>query len=307
MEQLMRDTLLWLSRNRRAERWARRFGFRLGAGRFVPGESLEDAVRAVEQLHRRGLAATLDHLGEFVDRAEEARQAADFCVRTLERFADLPYDVYLSVKLTQLGLDIDEDLCMENMRKIVARARETGRFVRIDMEDYAHNEVTLAIYRKLHAEFGTEHIGTVIQAYLYKSADDIRALAPLKPNLRLVKGAYKEPPSVAYPEKRDVDENYKRIIELQLQSGGKTAIATHDEAIIAWAKDRVHELRIPDDQWEFQMLYGIRPQLQESLAREGYKVRIYVPFGEDWYGYFMRRLAERPANVGFVLKSLVKA
>ncbi|SIS51687.1 proline dehydrogenase family protein [Alicyclobacillus vulcanalis] len=307
MEQLMRNTLLKLSRSRRAEHLARRFGFRLGAGRFVPGESLEDAVRAVEELHRRGLAATLDHLGEFVDRPEEARQAADFCVRTLERFAGLPYDLYLSVKLTQLGLDIDEGLCMENMHRIVARARDTGRFVRIDMEDYAHNEVTLTIYRKLLAEFGTEHIGTVIQAYLYKSADDIRALAPLRPNLRLVKGAYKESPSVAYPEKRDVDENYKRVIDLQLQSGGRTAVATHDEAIIAWVKERVRELNIPQARWEFQMLYGIRPQLQESLAREGYKVRVYVPFGEDWYGYFMRRLAERPANVGFVLKSLVKS
>ncbi|KRW90695.1 proline dehydrogenase [Alicyclobacillus tengchongensis] len=307
MEQWMRSTLLQLSKNRKVEHMARRFGPRLGASRFVPGETIEDAVKAVRMLQSKGLATTLDHLGEFVDSREEAVAAADFCVRTLQATEKESSDVYLSVKLTQLGLDISEELCHENMRKIVRQARDLGRFVRIDMEDFARNEKTLHMYRALCQEFGSDAIGTVIQAYLYKSMEDLDALRPLRPNLRLVKGAYKEPASVAYPEKRDVDENYKRMIATQLEANCPTAVATHDELIINWVKEFVKERGIPQSIWEFQMLYGIRPQLQESLVQEGYRVRVYVPFGEDWYGYFMRRLAERPANVSFVLKSLVKA
>lgn len=307
VEQWMRSTLLQLSQNRKVEHMARRFGPRLGASRFVPGETIEDAIKAVRVLQSKGLATTLDHLGEFVDSREEAVAAADFCVRTLQATEKESSDVYLSVKLTQLGLDISEELCHENMRKIVRQARDLGRFVRIDMEDYARNEKTLQMYRALCDEFGADAIGTVIQAYLYKSMDDLAALRPLRPNLRLVKGAYKEPASVAYPEKRDVDENYKQMIAAQLEAHCPTAVATHDEAIIDWVKAFVKERNIPQSIWEFQMLYGIRPQLQEALVQEGYRVRVYVPFGEDWYGYFMRRLAERPANVSFVLKSLVRA
>ncbi|MCL6515729.1 proline dehydrogenase [Alicyclobacillus sp.] len=302
MEQWMRSVLLSMAKNRAANRWAKRYGLRLGARRFVAGETIEEAVRVVADLNRMGMSATLDHLGEFVGDALEAREAADACIEALMAIRRSGVDATLSVKLTQLGLDIDRDLCLENMRRILACAREGGIRVTIDMEDSPRCEATLRLFDELRAEF--DNVGTVIQAYLYRSLEDVLRLAQDGVHLRIVKGAYKEPPEVAYPDKADVDANYVKLMEAQLLSPGFTAIATHDEKIIEHAKRFIAEHGIPRDRYEFQMLYGIRTNLQQQLVQEGYPLRLYVPYGVDWYGYFMRRLAERPANVWFVLRGL---
>ncbi|MBD8500052.1 proline dehydrogenase family protein [Paenibacillus arenosi] len=306
MESLLRNTFLFLSKNRAANRTAKKYGLRFGAKRFVAGVQISEAVTAIRELNAKGIVATLDHLGEFITTAEEAREATDYCIRTLHEIASSGANSHLSLKMTQLGLDISVELCMKHMRMILDVAKQYNNFVRIDMEDYARNRVSIEIFEQLRKEYG-ETIGLVIQAYLYKSADDISALAVYRPNLRLVKGAYKESHEVAFPRKEDVDRNFKRIIEQHLLDGNYAAIATHDEAIIEHVKQFVKEKGIPKSQFEFQMLYGIRVQAQQQLADEGYTMRVYVPYGDDWYGYFMRRLAERPANVLFVLKSLFKS
>lgn len=306
MEQLMRNTFLYLAKSQSTNRLAKRYGMRLGANRFVAGDTIQSAVAAIKQLNSSGILATIDHLGEFVGNEEEAVYAADFCIQTLDAIHESKVQSHMSVKLTQLGLDISKDLCLYNMRKILGRAEEHNNFVRIDMEDFQHNAITLDVFKTLRREFGTT-VGLVIQAYLYKSAEDLVVLNEYHPNLRLVKGAYKEPESVAFPNKEDVDGNFVKLIRLHLENGNYTAVATHDEKVIDLVKKFVSEKGISKSQFEFQMLYGIRNQLQLDLAQEGYTVRVYVPYGDDWYGYFMRRLAERPANVGFVLKSLMKS
>ncbi|MFX4303601.1 proline dehydrogenase family protein [Alicyclobacillus tolerans] len=305
MEALMRNTFLFLAKNRAANKAAQAYGMRLGASRFVAGDNIESAIQKVRDFNRRGIVATLDHLGEFVFSEEEARMAADECVAALDAIGAAGVQSHLSLKMTQLGLDISQDLCLDNMHRILDTAKKHGNFVRIDMEDYAHNEISIDIFKRLRAEYG-ETVGLVIQAYLYKSAQDIEDLNVFHPNLRLVKGAYKEPESVAFPKKEDVDANYIRIIERHLTLGNYAAVASHDEKVIEHVKRFTAEHQIPRQQFEFQMLYGIRSDLQDQLAAEGYTVRVYIPYGTDWYGYFMRRLAERPANVGFVLKSMLK-
>ncbi|AJY76776.1 proline dehydrogenase family protein [Paenibacillus beijingensis] len=302
---VMRSILLQLSKNRAATRAARRYGLRMGAERFVAGETLEAALKKVRELNGLGLMATLDHLGEFVSGAEEASAAAEEIVQALETIQATDVDANVSVKLTQLGLDLSYELCKDNMRSIVAKAKQLGNFIRIDMEDYARNEPAIAMFKELRAEFG-RHVGIVLQAYLYKTESDMDRLHSFAPNYRLVKGAYQEPPDIAFPFKADVDRNFVHIIEKQLQSAHYAAIATHDEQIIEHVKAYTANLDIPVTQFEFQMLYGIRSQLQQQLAGEGYAVRVYVPYGTDWYGYFMRRLAERPENLNFVLKSMFK-
>jgi proline dehydrogenase len=305
MEQLMRNSLLFLSKNRIAGKVAKKYGLRFGAGRFVAGEVIPTAIQALRELNSVGIVATLDHLGEFVFSEEEAVLSADYCIKSLDAIQKAGVKSNLSLKMTQLGLDISRELCMRNMRRILDRAREYNNFVRIDMEDYAHNEISMSIFNELQSEYG-KTLGIVIQAYLYKSDKDIDDLNMFKPNLRLVKGAYKESAEVAFPDKEDVDKNYIKIIEKHLLNGNYTAIATHDIKIIQHVKQFVKDHNIPISQFEFQMLYGIRTEVQRELAKEGYTMRVYVPFGNDWYGYFMRRLAERPANVGFVLKSMFK-
>ncbi|MGN7470747.1 proline dehydrogenase family protein [Brevibacillus sp. SAFN-007a] len=303
MEQLMKDFFLFLSKNKALNAAAKKWGLRFGAGRFVSGVTIAEAIAAVQKLNQQGLVCTLDHLGEFVFSLEEANESADYCIKTLEAIHQSGVDCNLSLKMTSLGLDISRELCMTNMRRILDTAKKNGNiFVRIDMEDYAHNHVTMEILNELLEEY--DNVGTVIQAYLYKASDDIDSLKDKKVNFRLVKGAYKESPEVAYPNKADVDENYKKIIKQHLLNGGYAAVATHDDNIIAYVKQLEKEYNIPRTQFEFQMLYGIRPQSQIQLAREGYKMRVYVPYGIDWYGYFMRRLAESPANVKFVLKGM---
>ncbi|MFB5679193.1 proline dehydrogenase family protein [Paenibacillus terreus] len=304
--EIMRNTLLYLSKNRTANRMAKLHGLRLGAERFVAGETLAAAIEKVRELNAEGIEATLDHLGEFVEGREEAEEAAREVVNAVRGIADSGIRSNVSVKLTQLGLDLSEDECLANMRSIVGEAKLHGGFVRIDMEDYAHNEPAIRIFEQLHGEYGGQHVGLVLQAYLRKTEDDMKRLEHLAPNYRLVKGAYKEPPEVAYPEKSEVDENFIRLIHIQLERGHYAAVATHDDRIIEHVKAFTAEKAIPRDAFEFQMLYGIRPQLQRELAREGYRMRVYVPYGIDWYGYFMRRLAERPENVSFVLKSMFK-
>ena len=304
MEKFMKNGLLYLSKNKTVNHLAKKYGLRFGAQRFVAGDNINDAISAVQYLNSKGIIATLDHLGEFVSTKEEALLSTEACIATLEAIHVHQLQANLSLKMTQLGLDISSEFCLENMRTILNKASAYHIFVRIDMEDYTRNEMTLDIFRTLKTEY--EEVGVVIQAYLYKSLDDIKALHALKPNLRICKGAYKESSDVAFPEKKDVDENYIQLVKHHLSHGNYAGIATHDEHMIERMKEYIHQHQIPHDQFEFQMLYGIRTDLQEKLAEEGYRVRAYVPYGVDWYGYFMRRLAERPANVSFVIRNFFK-
>ncbi|MFS0723034.1 proline dehydrogenase family protein [Paenibacillus sp. 1P07SE] len=303
-ESVMRRILLGLGGSPAAGRLARRYGFRLGAGRFVAGRTISEAVSVVRRLNKAGKLATLDHLGEFVTTPKEAAESAEMCLQTLDAIKEAGLQANLSLKLTSLGLDIDGGHALGHMRRIVSHAAAAGQFVRIDMEDYAHCAQTLELYRELRREY--DNVGVAIQAYLRRSMDDVRALGKLQANLRLVKGAYKESESVAFPHKADVDEQFIALIRLHLTQG-YAAIATHDKAIVDTALAYIHDRLIPKERYEFQMLYGIGEELQNVLVRQGHRVRIYVPFGEDWFGYFMRRLAERPANVWFVLKNLRRA
>lgn len=304
MEVLMRNMFQAIGKSRSANQLAKKYGLRFGASRFVAGETIKQSIEVVRKLNQSGRVVTLDHLGEFISSEAEAMESTEMCLRTLDAIAESGVHSNLSLKMTSLGLDIDKGLCMNNMRRILDRAREYGNFVRIDMEDYAHCQVSLDIYRELRQTY--DNVGIVIQAYLFRTEQDIKDLNELRANLRLVKGAYKESPKVAFPEKKDVDENYKKIIKMHLLNGNYTAVASHDENMIEFTKQIVKEHGIPNDRFEFQMLYGICEELQNRLVAEGYKVRVYVPYGIDWFGYFMRRLAERPANVWFVLKNMFK-
>ncbi|WP_275677370.1 proline dehydrogenase [Neobacillus drentensis] len=304
MELIMRNMFQSLGKNSSANKLAKKYGLRFGANRFVAGESIKSAIEAVKRLNSEEKVVTLDHLGEFVYTEEEALESAAMCIQTLDAINEAGVNSNLSLKMSSLGLDISKELCMKNMRKILDRAKLYNNFVRIDMEDYAHCQLSIDIYKELRKEY--DIVGLVIQAYLYRTEQDIAELNMLNANLRLVKGAYKESPTVAFPEKTDVDENYKKIIKQHLLNGNYTAIATHDETMIEYTKSVVKEHQIPKEQFEFQMLYGICEDIQTKLVKEGFKVRVYVPYGVDWFGYFMRRLAERPANVWFVLKNLLK-
>ena len=299
-----RRALLGIAGNRTVARLATRYGMRLGAARFVAGDTLAAAMAAVADLNRKGICATLDHLGEAVTDAAEAGATADSYLELLDAIHRSGVDANVSLKLTALGLAIDPALAEANLRRVVERAAAYGNFVRIDMEDSPYTQVTIDLTERLHAEFG--NVGTVIQSYLYRSLADVEELTRLGISLRLVKGAYKEPAAIAFPQKADVDANLLKLIEYRLGSGVYTAIATHDEAMIAATRRVAAENQISPDRFEFQMLYGIRFGLQQQLAQEGYKVRCYVPYGTHWYPYFVRRLAERPANVLFILRNLFR-
>ncbi|HET7036075.1 MAG TPA: proline dehydrogenase family protein [Thermomicrobiaceae bacterium] len=273
--------------------------------RFVAGDTFEEAAEVVRRLNRRGVTVTLDKLGENVASAEAATAASSEYRAILQRIKAEGIDSAISVKLTMLGLDIDEQLCRANLRPILETAAELDSFVRIDMEGSAYTARTLAIFYDLHAEFG-DHVGIVLQSYLYRTEQDVQTAIERGARVRLVKGAYLEPPSVAYPRKPDVDAAYRREMEQLLEHGTYPAIATHDEAIIRVARGFTQRLGIGTDRFEFQMLYGIRRDLQRQLTGDGYHLRIYVPFGAQWYPYFMRRMAERPANLLFVLRNLTR-
>ena len=300
----MRNFFLFLSKNRLLTKMAKKYGNRFGASRFVAGESIHQAIGVIRELNKKGLSVTIDYLGEFVDNEKEANEMANHSIEAIESIKRENLDSQLSLKLTSMGMDISEDLVLSNMRRIMNAAKEHDVFVTIDMEDFARCEKTLQIFKLLKTEY--DNIGTVIQAYLYRTEMDMEDLNDFSPNLRLVKGAYKESPEVAFPEKSDVDENFKNMIGMHLLNENYTAVATHDEGIIEFTKQFVRDNNIAKDQYEFQMLYGIRTERQIELVNEGYKMRVYVPYGTDWYGYFMRRLAERPANVAFVLKGIFK-
>ncbi|MEC1620402.1 proline dehydrogenase [Bacillus mojavensis] len=301
---MLRHMFLFLSQNKTLTQLAKTYGSRLGARRFVAGDTIESAVRTIKKLNRAGLCTTIDYLGEYAATQKEASRVAAECKKAIQAIAEHRLDSELSLKLTSLGLDISEELAVSHLRDILSAAKENDVAVTIDMEDYSHYEQTLAIYRQCKQEF--DMLGTVIQAYLYRAAEDIRKLHGLKPNLRLVKGAYKESAAIAFPDKKGTDLHFQSLIKLQLLSGNYTAVATHDDDIIAFTKKLVAEHQIPLSQFEFQMLYGIRPERQKELVKEGYKMRVYVPYGTDWFSYFMRRIAERPANAAFVLKGIFK-
>jgi len=279
------------------------------ARRFVAGETLDEAVAAIRALNTQRLAATIDHLGEHVHSPADAIRAADGALAILDRIVAEQVDANLSIKLTQLGLDLDESLCLEQMRRMLTRAGEHRIFVRIDMESSRYTDRTLAICRALNREFGPDRVGVVIQTYLRRSEEDVRQLLAERIRIRLCKGAYHEPPDLAYAVKQDVDDHYIRLSGQLLDSAAQglcPAIATHDERMITAAIDCADRLRLPPDRFEFQMLYGIRRRLQRRLVADGYRVRIYVPYGTEWYPYLMRRLAERPGNLWFFLRQLVR-
>ena len=289
------------------QRLASRYGMAPGGGfarRFIAGESVDEAVAAVQQLSSHGLLLTMDYLGESVSSAPAAAAAAAEYVTIIDAIVTSGIERNISLKLTQLGLDVDRATAVDNMRRILEPADANGFFVRIDMENSPYTDATLGVLETLWQQ-GHRQIGTVIQSYLKRSEADIRRLNAMGSRVRLVKGAYKEPKEVAYQKKSEVDAAFVELMRLLLDNGTYPAIATHDPAMIDAAKAYARHKNYGPERFEFQMLYGIRRDLQAALVKEGYRVRVYVPFGKQWYPYFMRRLGERPANVGFVLKGIL--
>ena len=304
---MLRSTLLYLSNQPQIFKFVR--GNRLArafARRFVAGETLNDALTAVRALNARGISASLDELGESVRNEAEARATRDHYLRILDRIKEAQLNANVSVKLTALGLDISEELCVSLMQDLLERAQRYRTFVRIDMEGSAHTDVTLRLFEERFFPSFREHVGIVLQSYLYRTWADIERAIELQCRVRLCKGAYKEPATVAFPAKRDVDANYAKCMEALLQRGNYPGIATHDPALIARARQFALENKIDPSRFEFQMLYGVRRDLQEALVRGGWRMRVYVPFGTQWYPYLMRRLAERPANVAFMTGNIVR-
>jgi proline dehydrogenase len=300
----MRALLLFLANRECFKRFALNFRiFRNTASRFIAGETFIDAIRAVRSTNLNGIRATLDLLGESTLSREDAQNATREVLGMLDGIQAEKLDCNVSVKLTQLGLDLDVDFCRDNLLKIVSHARDLGNFIRVDMEDSRHTQQTLDLVLDVHKKF--DNVGTVIQSYLYRSEQDLKLLLQNRIRIRLVKGAYLEPESVAFRKKKDTDSNFVTLMKMLLDSNIYSAIATHDESIIS-ATETYAGTRIPRDRFEFQLLYGIRRDLQYRLTREGYNVRIYIPYGRYWYPYFMRRLAERPANLFFILRNLFR-
>lgn len=299
---MLKDSLLYLAHNQQLQNFTvQNRAARNIARRFVAGEALNEAVEATRVLNRRGMQVALDHLGENVSDEKDARSAANAYIAAIDLIKQTGIDANISVKLTALGLDISQELCEENLRSILERANSYPIFVCVDMEGSDYTEKTIDITLRMHQQF--EHVGTVIQSYLYRSKKDVEQLIARGIRVRLVKGAYKESSHVAYQNKSDVDYNYMLLMKMLLARGNFPAIASHDQAIIDAARRFVRDYGINKDAFEFQMLYGIRRDLQEEMVKEGYKVRVYVPYGSQWYPYFMRRLAERPANLVFVLSN----
>lgn len=304
-ERSMRSALLALSRQRSFGRLATRAPIsRSMVRRFVSGETLDEALPAIERIHAAGLHTTVDVLGESVTSAEAAAAAADRYLELLDAIAARGLDPNVSMKLTQMGLDIGHDVCRANVERVFRRAAELGAFVRVDMEDHTKTDATLDLWREVRQV--NPRSGVVIQAALRRSPRDVEDLIAERARIRLCKGAYKEPGSVAFQEKPEVDRAYVALMERLLVAGEYPAIATHDERIVRRATAFAEREGVGPDRFEFQMLYGIRRDLQDRLVRDGWTVRLYVPFGREWYPYFMRRLAERPANVAFLLRSVLR-
>ena len=320
---MLRSFLIYLSKAAWAQKWVTGWGVAWwAASRFVAGESIQDAIRVVRELNAKGITATLDQLGEHTSSVEEANISADAIVSVLQEINKAGVKSNVSIKLTQIGMGLDENICRQNLLRILNHAKQHGNFVRIDIEDTPYTDVTISIYQSvLERGFTARQIGLAVQSYLYRAEQDVRSLLELGTRLRLVKGAYNEPADKAYPNKADTDANYDLLAKILIDGALKIesntlsedglippipAIASHDEKRIEFAKQYAEKVGLPKNAIEFQMLYGIRRDLQEQLARQGYPVRVYVPFGKQWYPYFMRRLAERPANIWFFISNFFR-
>jgi proline dehydrogenase len=302
---MLRSTLLKLSENKKFASWVTSNGTtRRMARRFVAGETLDEAIAAARQCNDSGMMASLDYLGENVSTTSDAQHSRDAYLEVFERIAQEKLHANVSCKLTQLGLDINQEFCTGLVLSIVERAASFDNFLRVDMEGSAYTQRTIDLVKRVRAR--NPAVGTVIQAYLYRSETDVADLLAYGCRIRLCKGAYKEPEDVAFPRKSDVDANFVRLMQLLLSSGFYHAIATHDPRMIATTIRHAAAKQISKDDFEFQMLYGVRTDLQRRLVHDGYRVRIYIPFGNDWFPYFMRRLAERPANLGFLIRNFFR-
>lgn len=319
---MLRSTLIYLSKAAWAREMVTKWEFaRRAAARFIAGEKLEDAIRVVRQLNQKGINATLDHLGEHTTTPEKADQATQDILEILDAIHEAGVRSNVSIKLTQIGMALDEELCRENLMHVLEKSKAHDTFIRIDMEDSPWVDKTLELYRMGFEECGCENIGVVIQSYLYRSQADVENILAYRGRVRLCKGAYTEPADIAFPKKKDVDANYDKIAVMLIDGAFSAgcplisengrippipAFATHDEKRIAFAKNYAEKIRLPKQALEFQMLFGIRRELQESLAAEGFPVRVYVPYGSEWYPYYTRRLAERPANMWFFISNFFR-
>ncbi|MBN6206576.1 proline dehydrogenase family protein [Ralstonia pickettii] len=295
---LTRDFFIALSQNKVLNTGAKKWGLKLGAQSVVAGTTIDEMVESVRKLNADGIAATIDNLGEFVFEKDEAKEAKEQILAVIEAIHENQLNAHISLKPTQLGLDIDYDFCLNNLKEIIAKAKKYNIFINFDTEDYSHLQPTFDLLDELLKDF--DNIGTVIQSYFYEANENLEKYK--RQRLRIVKGAYKEPADLAYQNKADIDQNFIKLIEYHLRNGKFTSIATHDHHVINHVKQFVEENAVPKEKFEFQMLYGFRKELQLELAKEGYNFCTYVPFGGDWYGYFMRRLAERPQNLNLVAK-----
>lgn len=302
-----RSALLYLARHEGLKDFAVRFRpFKRMTTRFVAGEDIEEAIAAIREINKLNCTASFDHLNESVANEAETKEEVREYLNILSRIDETGIRSNVSIKLTQFGLDIDPELAYTNARMVVEEAARRGNFVRVDMEQSSVTQVTIDVFKRLRAEFGLNDVGIVLQSYLRRTFDDAQELLKIPARIRICKGAYNEPPEVAFPDKKDVDENYIRVMKLLLSSGTYHGIATHDPNMINATIRYARDAGIGKEAFEFQMLYGVRRDLQEKLARDGYNVRVYVPYGKHWYPYFMRRLAERPANIWFVMKNMFK-
>ena len=297
---LLRDFFIKLSENKTLNGAAQKYGLKMGAQSVVAGTNIEETIESIKELNAHGISCTVDNLGEFVYEREEATAAKNQILKLIDAIEEHGVDAHISLKPSQLGLDIDYDFCYENLLEIVDSAAKKDIFINFDMENYDRLQPSFDLLETLSEKY--DNIGTVIQAYFFRAEDDIEKFKNYR--LRIVKGAYKEPASVAYQSKEDIDKNFINLIEYHLLNGKFTSIATHDHNVINHVKRFVKEYNIPNEKFEFQMLYGFRREMQLDLAKEGYNFCTYVPFGKDWYGYFMRRLAERPQNMALVTKQV---
>lgn len=304
---LTRSALIWLSGQEGLKDFATRFKFfKKLTTRFVAGETIDEVVPYIREINAENCTASFDHLNEAVDNADEANKEVEEYLRILQKIEETRIRSNVSIKLTQFGLELDPELAYNNARRVVEDAKRRGNFVRVDMEASNVTQVTLDIFKRLRSEFELNDVGIVLQSYLRRTYDDAKELVKLPARIRICKGAYSEPPEVAFPDKKDVDENYVRVMQLLLSSGVYHGIATHDPKMIDATVDFASREGIGKEKFEFQMLYGIRRDLQRQLSRDGFNMRVYVPYGKHWYPYFMRRLAERPANIWFVMKNVLK-
>ncbi len=304
---ITKSALIWLSRHEVFKDFATRFKlFKKLTTRFVAGDTIEEVIPLIREMNAENCTASFDHLNESVGSTAEAEQEVVEYSNILAKIEETRIRSNVSIKLTQFGLGIDPELAYQNARKVVEEAHRRGNFVRVDMEDSSVTQPTIDIFKRLRGEFGLDTVGIVLQSYLYRTLADAQELVKLPARIRICKGAYNEPPEVAFPDKKNVDANYVKVMQLLLSSGIYHGIATHDPKMIDATIDFATREGIGKEKYEFQMLYGVRRDLQRQLSRDGFNVRIYVPYGKHWYPYFMRRLAERPANIWFVLKNLAK-